>query len=64
MEYTYNILGECLMVSSLPGKALRTPVESLGLLAIQHAFSKSSLVNMISKNVNQAFYLSVSKNSK
>ena len=29
--------------------------------AIQHAFSKPSLVNLISKDMNQVFYLSVDK---
>ena len=35
------------VISSLPGKASRTPVELRGLAsqAIQHAFSKPSLVN-------------------
>ena len=51
--------GECLLISSLPGKALRTHVESLGFRAIQHAFSKPSLVNLISKDTNLVFYLSV-----
>ena len=44
-----KILGECLLLSSLPGKVSKTHVESLGSRAIQHAFSKP----------NQVFYLSV-----
>ena len=49
----YKILGECLLISSLPGKALRTLVD-----IIQHAFSKPSLVNFISKDRNLVLYLS------
>ena len=44
----YRILGECLLISSLPGNALRTSVD----ITIQHAFSKLSLVNSISKDAN------------
>ena len=47
------------MISSLPGKALRILVDIVGLPAIQHAFSKPSLVNLISKDANLVFYLSV-----
>ena len=40
------ILGECLLISSLPGKALRTHVDIARLAErCQHAFSKPSLVN-------------------
>ena len=57
-----------LLISSLPGSALRTHVESLGkprdvnkrskslaCRAIQHAFSKPSLVNLISKDTHLVF---------
>ena len=39
----YRILGECLLISSLPGKAKRMLVESRGLPSDSTAFSKSSL---------------------
>ena len=55
-----RILGECLLISSLPGKALRTHVDIARLAErCQHAFSKPSLVNLISKDANLVFYLSV-----
>ena len=41
------MLGECLLISSLPGKTLRTFVD-----IARHAFSKPSLVNLISKSAN------------
>ena len=50
-----RILGECILISNLQGNALRTFVGR----AIQHAFSKQSLVNLISKDANLVFYLSV-----
>ena len=51
---------ECVLISSLPGKVLRTLVDIATLgRAIQHAFSKPSLVNLISKDTNLVFYLSV-----
>ena len=46
------------MISSLPGKALRMHVDE-ACRAIQYAFSKPGLVNLISKDVNLVFYLSV-----
>ena len=46
-----RILGECLLISSLPGSALRTHVESLG----KPAFSKPCLVNLISKDTHLVF---------
>ena len=44
-------------------KALRTLVEWWGWAcqAIQHVFSKPTLVNMISKDANLVFYVSVYK---
>ena len=51
-HWLYSILGEYFLISSLPGKALRTLV---------HAFSKKSLVSLISKDGNMVFYLSVYK---
>ena len=42
------------MISSLPRKALRMLVD-----IARHAFSKPSLVNLISKDANLVFYLSV-----
>ena len=56
--YIYRIQGDCLLISSLPGKALRTLVEACR--AIQHAFSKPSLVNLISKDANLVFYYQLS----
>ena len=54
-----RIPGSRLLISSLPGSALRTHVESLGKprdsRAIQHAFSKLSLVNLISKDTHLVF---------
>ena len=49
-----RILGECLLISSLLGKALRMLVESRGLPS-----SKPSLVNLITKVANLVFYLSL-----
>ena len=55
-----RILGEFILISSLPGKALRTHVDIARLCqAIQHACSKPSLVILISKVANLVFYLSV-----
>ena len=52
-----RILGKCLLISSLPGKALRTLVDIVRLASrCQHAFSKPSLVNLISKDANLVFY--------
>ena len=48
------------MISSLPGKALRMLVDIARLAErFNNAFSKPSLVNMISKDANLVFYLSV-----
>ena len=49
-----RISGECLLMSSLPGKASRTLVELRG-------FSMSCLVNLISKDASLVFCLSVYK---
>ena len=46
-ECEKRIPGDCLLISSLPGKALRTLVESRGL---------SNLVNLISKDERLVFY--------
>ena len=47
---TYRILGEFLLISSLPGKALRTLVDIVRL---------AEPGNLISKDANLVFYLSV-----
>ena len=47
-----RIPGLRLLISGLPGSALRTLVESLG---IQQAFSKPCLVNLISKDTHLEF---------
>ena len=53
-------LGECLLISSLPGKALRTLVDIARQASrCQQAFSKPCLVNLISKDMNLVIYLSV-----
>ena len=58
--YIEGIVGECLLISSLPGKALRTLIDiAKACRAIQYAFSKPSLVNLISKDTSLVFYLSV-----
>ena len=49
-----RIPGSRLLISSLPGLALRTHVESLGKLC-QQAFSKPCLVNLISKDAHLLF---------
>ena len=43
MDRIKRILGECLLISSLPGNAFRMLTESCGL----HAFSKPNLENLI-----------------
>ena len=45
-----RILDQCLLISSLPCKVLRTLVEACR--AIQQAFSKLSLVKLISKDTH------------
>ena len=46
-----RIPGSCLLISSLPGSALRTHVESSGKPRdLNNAFSKPCLVNLISKD--------------
>ena len=58
-----RIPGSSLLISSLPGSALRTHVESLGKRC-QHAFSKPCLVNLISKDANLVFSLYKLQNVK
>ena len=51
-----RIPGSRLLISSLPGSALRTHVESLGKPRdVNLAFSKPCLVNLISKDTHQVF---------
>ena len=51
-----RIPGLRLLISSLPGSTLRRHVESPGKhLAIQQAFSKPCLVNLISKDTHLVF---------
>ena len=51
-----RIPGLRLLISSLPGSALRTLVESLGKPSrCQQAFSKPCLVNLISKDTHLVF---------
>ena len=52
-----RIPGSRLLISSLPGSALRTHVESLASRC-QHAFSKPCLVNLISKDTHLVFSIS------
>ena len=44
-------------MSSLPGKALRTPVDIVRLAERFNMHFKPSLVNLISKDANLVFYL-------
>ena len=54
------MLGECLLISSLPGKALRMFVDIVRLVERFNMRSQSrALVNLISKDANLVFYLSV-----
>ena len=64
-----RIPGSRLLISSLPGSALRMHVESLGKprdvnmhsqsrRAIQHAFSKPCQVNLITKDTHLVFSIS------
>ena len=52
-----RILGECLLISILPGKALRT-LADIARLAERFSivFSKRSLVNLVSKDADLVFY--------
>ena len=57
-----RIPGLCLLISSLPGKALRKHVESLGKPRdVNKRFSKPCLVNLISKDTHLEYslYLSI-----
>ena len=49
-----HVPGLCLLISSLPGSALRMHVESQALRC-QQAFSKPRLVNLISKDTHLVF---------
>ena len=55
-----RIPGFCLLISSLPGSALRTHVESLSKPRDSTVFSKPRLVNLISKDTNLVFSIFVS----
>ena len=51
-----RIPGECLLISSLPGSALRTHVELLGKPRnVNKRSSKPGLVNLISKDTHLVF---------
>ena len=50
-----RIPGSRILISSLPGSALRTLVESLQASRCQQAFSKPCLVNLISKDTHLVF---------
>ena len=50
-----RILGECILISNLSGKALRGLVDCEACRAIQNALSKPNLVNLISKDANLVF---------
>ena len=58
-----RILGECLLISSLPGKALRTLVELRGLSSDSTCLleAESGKHDTVSKDANLVFYLSVYK---
>ena len=67
-----RIPGSRLLISSLPGSALRTHVESLGKprdvimcsqgsSRCQHAFSKPCLLNLISKETHLVFSIYLSR---
>ena len=56
-------MGECLLISSLPGKASRKLVNIARLAEqFQHASSKSSLVNLISKYLVNVYMSSSNRN--
>ena len=55
------MLGECLLISSLPGMASRMLVDVERLVEPFNILSKPSLVNLISKDSNLVFYLSDSQ---
>ena len=51
-----RIPGSCLLVSSLPGSALRTYIESLGKPRdVNLAFPRPCLVNLITKDTHLVF---------
>ena len=51
-----RILGECLLISSLPGSALRTHVERSTGKALRTLVESPSLVNLISEDANLSVY--------
>ena len=55
-----RIPGLCILISSLPGSALRTHVEPLSKPRDSTVFSKPSLVKLISKDMNLVFSIFVS----
>ena len=52
LTLTKRTLGECLLISSLPGKASRTFVDIARLAELFNMRSKPSLVNLISKDAD------------
>ena len=56
-ELINRIPGKRLLISSLPDLALRTHVDRSESIAIQQAFSKLCLVNLISKDTHLVFSL-------
>ena len=52
-----RIPGSRLLISSLPGKALRTRRIARQALRCQQAFSKPCLANLISKDTHLVFYI-------
>ena len=55
------MLGECLLISTLPGDASRTLVDIARLAERLKMRSQSRLVNLITKDANLVFSLSVYK---
>ena len=56
----YRLLGECLLISSLPGKTLRMLVDIARLAErFNMRFQSQAFVNLKSKDANLVFYLSV-----
>ena len=56
----YRMPGECLLISRLQGSALRSMLNRSTSLAIQKAFSKSCLVNLIPKDTHLVFSVYIS----
>ena len=55
--------GSRLLISSLPGSASRTYVESRACLVMRQAFSKPCLVNFISKDTHIVFSIYIPVNN-